>query len=260
MKSIFLLLATISFLSLSAQDVVVVKNLNDLQKHSALKFKDGVFSAKIGSGTFFSVKNIKIDLTKKYQVSAEFKSSGKKPNVYVGFVPYDANKRQISSIAINDVAKTLTSLAKDAKKGDKVLYLTDCTKWRKNTPHGYIVFNAKSDFSDLPNTTALAIEKNIVKKDNLYVVTLKKPLNKDYAAKTLVRQHVATSAFIYAKFGYVGNQWTKMSGVISGMAKQGAHNKKFWPKTVFIRPLILVNSGDKTSQLEFKNFKLEIVK
>jgi hypothetical protein len=51
-----------------------------------------------------------------------------------------------------------------------------------------------------------------------------------------------------------------MSGVISGMAKQGAHSKKFWPKTVFIRPLILVNSGDKTSQLEFKNFKLEIVK
>ena len=111
--------------------------------------------------------------------------------------------------------------------------------------------------TDLDKTGVSALMEE---KDNLWVVTLKQPLTKDYAAKTSVRQHVATSSFIYAKNSYVGNQWTKLSGVVFGMAKHGAHGNKFWPKTVFIRPIVLVGQGDATTQLEFKNFKLEVAK
>ena len=254
------LVALCSFFAM-AEELFAPKVLTDFQKHSLLKCKDGVFSAaKIKGGTFFASKSVKIDPTKKYQISGEFKSTGKRPMVYIGFVPYDAKNKQISCIYIHDSYNSLTTLAKDAKKGDKVLYLTDCSKWRKDTPHGYIAFNAKKDYSDMPNTSVLAIEKDIAKKDNLWVVTLKQPLKKDYAAKTSVRQHVATSSFIYPKYSYVGNQWTKLNGVVFGMAQRGAHGNKFWPKTAFIRPIVLVGQGDATTQLEFKNFKLEIVK
>ena len=257
MKHLLSFLVAVSALMVVAQELVVTKDLTSFLRHSQLSYKDGVFTLKTGSGTVFAHKLVEIDPTKKYQISADIKVTGKIPTIYIGYLPMNEKKQQITCISINDKVNTLTTVAKAAKKGDKVLYLTNCASWYNNRAYTYIAFNAQKDYLDLPNYDTLPIVKNsIVKKDNVWEVKLEKPLTKNIVAGTLVRQHFASSAFIYPKSCKVTTEWASYVGTIQGMVKRGISNAKFWPSTKYVRPLILVTGGNKTTVVEFKNFKM----
>ena len=261
MKHLLSFLVAVTAFIVTAQELVVTKDLTSFLRHSQLSYKGGVFTLKTGAGTVFTHKLVEIDPTKKYKISADIKATGKNPTIYIGYLPMNEKKQQISCISVNDKAKTLTTVAKTAKKGDKVLYLTNCDSWYNNRPYVFIAFNATEDFSDMPNNDTLPMVKNsIVKKDNVWEVKLEKPLTKNIVAGTLVRQHIASSAFIYPKLCKVTAEWNSFAGITQGIVKRGISNVKFWPKTKYVRPLILVTGGDKTTIVEFKNFKMELVK
>ena len=213
--------------------------------------------------SLFSAKTVKLDPAKKYKVSGEFrlKAGGKTGTVYLGLVPLDARGRQITSTSVNVIPKSDTVLAKAAAAGDKAVYVKDASKWDKKTPHGYLAFNTKPDYSDLPNWNFVkqgAIEQN----GNLWKITLKDPLKKAVAAGTGVRQQRAGAAYIYS--GYktgIPQEWTVVSGVISGKpAKSGITFKALWPATSSVRVIVMMLGGKKGDVVEMKNIRIEEAK
>ena len=84
-----------------------------------VEVKEGVITAKLPV-SFFSTERFKIDPTKIYTVSGSFTSSlgATKDNLWFGFVPYDANGREIYSQTYNRlVPKSIGEVAAEAKKG-----------------------------------------------------------------------------------------------------------------------------------------------
>ena len=107
----------------------------------------------------------------------------------VGLTFYDIAKRRIYPSQVNAVAGTETELVNPVKKGDSVFIVKDAAKWRNPKQASIIVFNAKKDCSDLPNSNVLYYIKSIKKIDNGYEITMSRPVQRAYNAGVLVRQH-----------------------------------------------------------------------
>lgn len=242
-----------------ANEVMEITQTTDFLKSKNLSVENGTFSFT-GNRSFHSAKQITVDPAKKYKISALIQAQGKIPLIYLGYVPLDANNKQIMPENVNDVADTMTTLAAPVKKGDKTVVLTDGSKWNAKIPHASIAFGADADFKDLPNFDVLAIEKNgISQKGTVWNVTLKEPAKKDYAQGTVVRQHRNFDTFIYCKKEPARTKWTKFEGTISGILNHGASDKQFWPGTKSVRILLMTLGGDKTTKVEFKNLKVEAI-
>jgi hypothetical protein len=193
----------------------------------------------------FSQELIPVDPSKTYKLSGSFKSIGKdKGRCYLGLVMYNAKKRSINRNSISVYKDTVTELAADVKAGDKVIKLKDCSKWNgKNLNRKIIAWNAKKDFSDLPNfATSSALEK-LEKKGDIWEVTLKRPVGKNYPAGTLVREHYTGGGYSYCAASYkaVPDKWTKYTATVTGIAKYGAPRKQFWPGTKYVKAVVIVN-------------------
>ena len=120
------LLASACMGMLSAQEIISIGKPADFaQKRQVAQADDGVILLK-GNGAFTSVKTLTVDPAKKYQISGEFCLKGGKPaSVYLGFVPFDGQNRQITPVMIYINAKSLTEVAEAAKKGDQVVKVKD---------------------------------------------------------------------------------------------------------------------------------------
>ncbi|MDD5597331.1 MAG: hypothetical protein PHV82_05270 [Victivallaceae bacterium] len=200
----------------------------------------------------YSQEFIEIDPAKTYKLSGSFKSIGKdKGHCYLGLVMYDAKKRPVSRNCITCKDGSQTKLATDAKTGDTVIKLADCSKWYTKTPARTIVaFGAKEDFSDLPNTDLSAPIDKLEKQGDIYEVTLKAPLKKNYPAGTEVRQHFLGGGYQYCAASYkqVPAEWTKYSALIKGIDQKGPSNKQFWPGTKYVRAIVILNYQAKKDQ------------
>ena len=260
MKHLFMLMAAAVTTAVVANEVTSMKDASFFVKNPRItSVKDGVATI-INGGPVIGSKIITVDPAKKYQISAQFKSTGKKPIVYLGYVPLNEKKQQIDAITVNAIANTTTTLAKAAKKGDKVIYVTDASKWSNKDAYGYVAFDAKKDFSDLPNKNVKNIAKGgITQKDNVWEVTIVGGVAKDFPAGAVVRQHKATSTFIYSKYTQVGNQWMAFKGINKGISTNGITYGTFWPKTKYVQVLILCLNGDKNTTIDVKDLKVEEV-
>ncbi|MDD5597330.1 MAG: hypothetical protein PHV82_05265 [Victivallaceae bacterium] len=198
-----------------------------------------------GSISAKSPEFIEIDPAKTYKLSGSFKSAGKdQGRCYLGLIMYDANKRLIHRNHITYKAGSQTKLAAEAKTGDTVIKLADCSKWDTGKLNRKLVaFGAKDDLSDLPNTDLSAPIDKLEKQGDIYEVTLTKPLKKDYPAGTEVREHYSTGGYQYcaAANKTVPNEWTKYSTVIKGIDPKGPSNKQFWPGTKYVKAIIIMN-------------------
>lgn len=253
-----------SVFTLFAAEVLKPAELKDFSKNSNLSAENGTFTGK-GSITVVSAKSFKVDPTKKYKLSGKFRAkSGNAPtDFYFGFIPYDVKKQGISSVYVCHLPNTETELVEPAKIGDAVLKVKDASKWNKSSPYRAVAFNAKSDFSDLPNRDFAPItEGKIEKKNEIWEITLKSPLKKEYPKGTKIRQHTYGSAYIYTAHGggKASADWKTFSGVISGKGKAGNQYKQWWPGTDSARILMLLNHGAKgNSAIEFKEIVLETI-
>ena len=255
------ILASASICAVSAADLFVPKTTADFSK-AGVTGKDGVYTSK-GGFTLYSTKTFKMDPAKKYKISADFKSiSGTPGYVYIGFKPLDAKNRWIQSSSVCCIPQTMTELAAPAKKGDKVVKVKNAANWKPQTGHSCIAFDARADFSDLPNFDFIYIPKNgVEKKGNVWEITLKTPLKKAYKAGTKVRQQTASSTFIYAALRKMAPKGeAKLSGIVSGLYKDTIGFRKFWNGTKSFQVIVLHGSTKNDAVLEFKNIKLEEVK
>ena len=169
-----------------------------------------------------SVKSIPIDLKKKYRISCEYRMApGSKSAAKLYFAPisYDKNGQEISAVDQYCIRGTETVLAAPAKKGDKVVRIKNGTKWF--VKWGAIAFNAKSDFSDLPNNDFIYIS-SIRKNGDVWEVSLKKPLAKDYPAGTSVREQRAGASYRYVCYAKPQTEWTESTRIIQGEKNETA--------------------------------------
>ena len=261
-KLSFGILAAVSVGMMSAQEVVNLSKPEDFFPSKKIVKAEDALSIK-GVRSMFSAKSFSLDPAKKYQLSGEFcQKAGKPVTVFFGFAPFDAKNRPVTAAMVNVVKDTLTEVAADAKKGDKVIKVKDASKWNTKGKYSSIAFNAKKDFSDLPNADQLSTAvPNAKKNGEVWEILLRKPLAKNIAAGTLVRQHSDGSSYIYAAgVAKLSDKWITRKGVISGIAPVGNVSNKMWKGTAKVRVVVLMLSGDADSDVSFRNIKVTEVK
>ncbi len=259
-------LAAACVITVSAAECVIMKieKPEDFVKASSVDASEnGPLFFKGGSGILISKEQVKIDPAKKYRISGEFCLKGGKPvTLYLGFVPCDKNNERILPNAVLGCNKTLTTVAENAKKGAKVVKVKDASKWNTKSPYSYIAFKAAENFSDMPNRDVVhTVAPNARKAGAVWEIALKERLKADIAAGTAVRQQFDGSAYVYTagSFKTVG-VWTTRSGIITGTAANGTPCNKFWKGTESVQIVIVISGGDKLSETEFRNVKVEEVK
>ena len=174
---------------------------------------------------YFSVETrgrIPVDPAKKYRIAFEDRlAPGSKPvpNFYLGPVGFDAKGAKVVCSTQNVAAGSDTTLAGAAKAGDTVIKIKNGSKWA--VKWSFAAFDTKPDLSDLPNTDLVSI-KAVEKTDGVWSVTLARPLKKDYAAGTNVRNQRAGATYRYVVYAKVPAEWTKVDAVIQGVAREGA--------------------------------------
>ena len=260
----FLAAACMSTVSAAEKVILKIEKPEDfIQAKSVTASDDDAMAFKGTYTNLFSKQMIKVDPARKYRISGDFCLKGGKPvALFFGFVPYDKNKVQIIPNTVLGNNNTLTTVAEDAKKGDKVIKVKDASKWNTKSQHSYIAFKAAKDYSDMPNRNSVpTAAPNARKAGAVWEIALKTPLKADIAAGTAVRQQLDGATYIYTagSFKTVG-VWTTRSGIISGVAVNGAPANKFWKGTDTVRVLILALGGNEQSETEFRNVKVEEVK
>ena len=189
---------------------------------SAKNIENGIRFTGTRYLSYKSAKSIPIDLKKKYRISCEYRMApGSKSAAHLYFAPisYDKNGQEISATGQYCIRGTETVLAAPAKKGDKVVKIKNGAKWF--VQWGAIAFNAKSDFSDLPNNDFIYISA-IKKNGDVWEVSLKNPLAKDYPAGTSVREQRAGASYRYIFYAKPQTEWTKSTQVIRGEKSETA--------------------------------------
>lgn len=210
-------------------------------------------------------KPFAVDPAKKYKLSGKFRAAPGTAGeaFYFGFIPLDEKGRQIVSNYVNVPKKgTETELAAPVKKGDTVVKVKDASKWDMLTPWGVIAFNAKADYSDLPNREVTQItEKKIEKKGDVWEVTLTKPVAKDYPAGTKVRQQRFGATYMYTAGPgkKAPADWQEFSGTVQGIAPTGTLSYKWWNGTKKAQILLIVNYASKDGKTEFKDIVVETI-
>lgn len=203
------------------------------------------FHGKIKDIWSYSPGFIEVDTSKAYKLSASLKTAGTdKSKCYIGIISYDVKKRTIQRPNITITKGSFSTLAADAKVGDKVLQVKDCSKWNKRLlARSQVAFNAIKDYSDLPNYNLTNRIVKLEKKGDIYEITLKTPIKGSFKAGSGVRQHMVYGGYQYcAASGKVApDKWTKYSAVIKGQVKYGAPNEQFWPGTKYVKIVVILN-------------------
>ena len=258
------LLAAASVCSLTAAEILVIKSPADFTyPKAAVAGENDSFSIK-GNKTLYSKATLKLDPAKKYKLSGEFRleEGAASGLIYFGYVPYDKKGKMIPPSAVNVTLKSDTVVAKAAKKGDKMIVVKDASKWNMKTPYGVVAFNTREDRSDLPNSDVAGVAKNGINRNgDVWEITLNKPLTKDIAEGTNVRQQVSGGTFIYnVKTARANSEWTARSGILSGeVTPYGLYANKLWRGTEKVKVLLMVLGSKPDAVVECRNIKLEEV-
>ena len=223
------------------------------------KFENGTFQILKPIVLYSSKKLFPVEEGKSYKISGKFRKisgSSVESRLYFGFIPYDANGRLILSAAVNPIAGTETELAAAVNSGDRILKVKNASKWKKGK---LVVFNAKPDFSDLPNRSFTSAVQTIAAKDGVWEVELQKPLHIGYPAGTPIRQHSHGFTYIYAAASnsLIPAEWQEISGTVSGISAKGLPKNQWWKGTAKVA-IILFSPVGKPAEFEFKDVQLTV--
>ena len=194
-------------------------------------------------------KLIKLPEGAELKISGTFRApaGAEKNTMYLGFITYDANRREFQHVNIHPIAGTESVLTADAKKGDTFIMVADASKWQ---PVNTAVWGAKADLSDLPNYNILPKIDKVEKAGDAWKVSFKTVLKSDLAKDTGVRQH-QPGGWMYYSF---------LSTVPGTDNPPRNTNKKIWPHVKFVRFLVLANwKGGKDAKLEMIDPKVTII-
>ncbi len=200
---------------------------------------------------------IPIDETKTYKYSIWIKSAdNKQTDIYLAFMPLDAEKAQINSQELTPIDESETELAEACKPEDIIIKVTDASKWKISDKFNVIAFNTLDDYKDLPNRNISPIITAIEKNNNIWTLTLENPCAKAYPAGTKIRQHRYGCTYMYpatlSKFN--SREWQELSAEIKGISKSGQGGREFWAGTKFVKVVFLALDG---GTIYFDDWKLE---
>jgi hypothetical protein len=259
MKYLFFFTFILSATLLSANDN---KSLTWDRKAVPVKNDPQAMSIATKSFVFTSSKNYyKVDPKKKYCLSGKFKLQTPIPSkpgkLKFGIQTFDKYKRPILSEQTTTINNSTSTLLAAAEYGQRSVKIANNKKWILVPNFSYIAFNAKDDYSDVPNRSVVAIAA-IEKKGNFTEIVLKEPLREFFPAKSQVRLHQRLASFLYggALNKALTGEYVAFSGVFTGEQRSSSNNI-FRQGTCFVQ-LIVMLEGQGT--LLFKDIKFEEVK
>lgn len=189
----------------------------------------------------------------KFRISYELKTTGFPSELIIEC--FDKNKKQINPINVLAIDNSENVLAAPVKKGDKVIRVKNSGIWQ--TPAGFAVaFDAKENFSDLPNFNTIPIKAVRNLGQNL-LIQLSSPCSEAYPAGTQLRLHRTKTTAGNNKFNpqpiWFKNQINTVSGTVIDS------NTAIYPGTAFIRIMIKINdrSSSKGHISHIKNIRWE---
>ncbi len=221
------------------------------------------------SAHLYANEYIYIDTSKKYQMTADFKSNNTIATFYAGFTYYDMNLHEISPSHVMYIKISKTSLKQDLKNGDTTVYLNDASGFQVNssTPiHqlGLIFWNYKDENGyTWPEETysrnawyPLYTYDAVDKTNN--TITLSSPWNHGTipAGTKLNQSDSSGQNYNLLSHSELTTTWQNYSGIIEGIDTDGTNSyKKFHYGTVYIKPYVLFNYNNASNTtLYLKNF------
>jgi hypothetical protein len=146
-----------------------------------------------GNGIICSNKLFTVDPNKQYKISLEYKfsSPASKENLRFGFMQYDKKKVMIHPAQVLTNKGSETTLTKELKFNDKIIYVKDASKWKGNSAsHIALRVDASGKSRDLPNRALVPARiKKIEQKDGQYLIHLYSSARVNYPANTAIREH-----------------------------------------------------------------------
>lgn len=247
-----------------AADAIAPTKSAEWSGESRVFVNEGILETS-GYTKIVSKPKLSIDPTKKYRVSGEFRQTvGKLGTFHFGVSCYSADKQFIMPQNCIYYGISFTTLKSDAKAGSNTLEVVPNSDWivRKDLR---VAFNAQKDFSDLPNfdlSKGYPEKKAFNVENGSLVVTLSKPLEKDYPAGSFVRLHCGGGENIYCAGEKLklSREWQTFTGEVSGYS-YGHTNKQFRYNTKFAAIVFRLGCEERvTSRVQFRNLKLEEIK
>lgn len=201
---------------------------------------------------------IPIDTSKSYEFIMNLKADSSE-KIYLGWNEYDIDGYPIYSHYTAADADSTTTLAKDLKNGDTVVYLTSANGWKDMTNSvrlGLIFWNYKDSTGyQYPegvyskNTWfSLYASENVNKTD--HTITLNSPwTHGTFPSGTKVSQTASIGSYKYFNYKYATapTEWTETKWTISGTQSLYAYDpSKFNPAAKYIKFIVWHNFGDTT--------------
>lgn len=234
MKTIMTAVVSLAFAgTLVSAEVLQIKSYADFQGGN----KPSPFVKSIPGGVrvtnkgkfvrLISLKQIPIDLKKKYQFSCEYRlvpGSKHTGRFYLAPICFDRKNRLLSAVSQKYRHGSDTVLAAPAPKGAKLIKIKNGTGWV--VQYGFAALDIKPKYADFPNFNVAAIA-GIKKNGNVWDVTLRTPLAKAYPAGTAVREQCAGATYRYVLSNVQPKtQWVKFSGILSGAKHENMQGYK----------------------------------
>ena len=221
------------------------------------------------SGGKYANEYIYVDTSKKYQMSADFKSNNTTAIFYAGFRYYDAALKYIEPTYVMYIDGSLTSLKQDLKNGDTTVYLNDVSKFQvdSSTPTyrlGLIFWNYTDNngYTWPEETYSRNAWENLYTYDAVdktnNTITLSSPWNHGtiQAGTKLSQSSSWGNNYILLEHSPITTTWENYSGIIEGINTTGLNSvNKFQYGTVYIRPYIIFNyNSTPDTTLYLRNF------
>ena len=193
-------------------------------------------------------KRLPVDTAREYLLTGEFTADGDVKEFTFGLELYDQNGRAIHPHEVRAIAGTETRTIRAAKKGDRVLYVADASKWNIGAAR-ILALGAKPDLSDLP---ARDIAYYVTKKTRDgagWKLEFSRPLPRDIASETPVRLHGDGRHAIVAAFKteLAGGKVRCFRHLISAGAKYTADSTVWWPGVRYARLYVQVPDDARVS-------------
>lgn len=220
----------------------------------------------------FSDNFFPVSPTLRYSFEVDAMSSKAKASMYSFLDFYDVDKKRITADNHMYVENTLTTLAKDLKNGDTVVYLTDMTNWLTSGGNdiftrGFIFWNYKNSFGyTYPEHTYskhtwfdLYMDSGI--NTTAKTITLKSPwTNGTFPAGTKVSQSNNGATFKYQAMGDTipPTEWRHYSGYYDGTDYSGKNvTNKFPPGAAYAKVGFLWNYNKSDDQVWITNISVK---
>lgn len=213
-----------------------------------------------------------VNPTLRYSFELDAMSSKEKAVMYSFLDFYDVDKKQIIDTDHMYVPNTLTTLAKDLKNGDTIVYLTDMTNWLTSGGNGiytrgFIFWNYKNSFGYMyPENTYskhsycdLYADSGI--NTTAKTITLKSAWTQGtFPAGTKVSQSNSGASFKYQAMGdsIPPTEWKHYSGYYDGTDYSGKNvSDKFPPGTAYAKVGFLWNYNKSDDQVWVTNISVK---